>query len=390
MTTTNIIRIAFTSFFAYAVMASIMSPLGIISQPIADLFSVSVTDANSQFTYITTGILVGAFIAMFIFDWLQVKTIIILNSLAVAVAIVLLYVINGYAWLPFSFAIIGISCGINLTAAAVVITRAFSEGRRASMLLLTDCFYSIGAICSSYVAAHLMAEQYHWSSAYAIALLLVASIVIIALISVYPQEPQHQPDGQADLDNSGKWPVSVYFCASALFIYMLGMVSLYSWMPNYAQSVLNMPQEKAGQLVSHMFSGMFVSQIIMFFLVLKFPMGRLILLTSGFAALLNFSLWNISDVSVLPTAIFVMGVFAGGLLKTFITYGTLSMDNAPSRLVSFLMLSTALGTAVAPSISSMVVSQTSLIGGLMLSSACYLATFVLATISVVLQTNNKR
>ncbi|MFT5709691.1 MAG: fucose permease [Halioglobus sp.] len=385
MTTLNIVRIVLTSFIAYAVMASIMTPLGIISQPISDLFNVLITETTSKFSYITSGILAGSVAAFFIFDWFKVKTVIIVNCIVIAIAITLLYLINDYTWLPICFVAIGISSSVNLTASAIVITRVFSEGKRASMLLLTDCFYSLGAMGSSYAAAYLIAQKYHWVSAYLLVLFLVIVIVVIASLSSYTEEEAAHSLETLRPCVTEKWPLSVYFCSASIFLYLLGMVSLYSWMPNYAQSVLHITQEKSGQLLSYYFAGMFVGQIGLFFLVLKFPIGRLILITSGCAAIINSSLWNISNVDTLTITLFLLGVFAGGLLKTFITYGTLAMANSPTRLVSFLMLSMGLGTAVAPAISASIVAQTSAIGALMLSSFCYVMTFIFAVVCVYLQ-----
>lgn len=381
----NTIRISLTSFLAYGLMASIISPLGIVSKPIANMFNVAITDATAVFSYLTTGVLIGTIIAIFIFDWLRIKTVILLSGLLVVVAILLMWVINGYAWLPFFLALIGIGCGISLTAAAVVITRVFSDGVRASMLLLTDCFYSIGAVASSYIAAFFVARSFHWGSAYMLAMALGISVLAIAILSTYPEERVEEQPIDRHTVTSQPWPFEIYICIGAVFLYLMGLVSLYSWMPNYAQSIMQMPQEQAGQLVSYLFAGMFAGQVTMFFLVLKFPLGRLIMLSAGGAALINFSLWNINDAEILPYMMLLLGILAGGLLKTLITYGTLMTKHAPTRLVSLLMFSAGLGTAVAPSISSTAVDYMGEISALQLSTGCYFLTFLLVALSVFMQ-----
>ena len=382
--TINTVRISLTSFLSYGLMASIISPLGIVSKPISESFGITISDATAVFTYLTTGIFIGTIVALFVFDWLLIKTITLLNGLLIALAIILIWVTNDYTWLPFLLALIGIGCGTSLTSAAVVITRVFSDGKRASMLLLTDCFYSIGGVASSYIASFFIARSFHWGSAYILALVLVIVIMMIAIVSHYPGDSKNLQADQSAVSKQ-RWPLAIYICAVAIFLYLVGLVSLYSWMPNYAQSIMQVPQEKAGQLVSYLFLGMFLGQVTMFFLALKFPLSRLIILSSGSAALINFSLWKVGDATILPFAMLLLGVFAGGLFKTLITYGTLMLQNAPARLVSFLMFSAGLGTAIAPSLSAGMVDRMGLVSALQLSSWCYALTFVLVVVSVLLR-----
>ena len=61
-------------------MSAVITPLGIVSQPIADAFSLELTVATALFSWLTTGIFVGSVFAMFVFDWLRIKSVVILSS----------------------------------------------------------------------------------------------------------------------------------------------------------------------------------------------------------------------------------------------------------------------------------------------------------------------
>lgn len=360
-------------------MSAIISPLGVISGPIAEHFDISITTATAAFTYLTSGVFLGTLIAVFIFDFVKLKTVVVSGVFVICLSIYSIYAIDRFSVFTLSLGFIGASCGIELSAAAVVIAKIYDEKLRASMLLLTDSFYSMAGVVSTSLAGMLLARQWHWSSAYLLAFVVALGIAAIALSSRYPATRKREME-QHEKAREQHWPVSVHLIGLAMLIYLVGFVSIYSWVPNYAQEALGVSVEASSVVVSRMFLGMFIGQLIMFFLVLRFPLRTLIVIYAILATLLTVSLWTVSTALQLQIAMFILGLATGGLFKTVLAYGTTLVKNPSPKMVSYLIFYAGLGTAVAPFLSSFIVERRDMAAALQLSTICYVLTF--ATILV--------
>ncbi|MFT5573731.1 MAG: MFS family permease, partial [Cryomorphaceae bacterium] len=160
----NLARISLSSFLAYFIMAAIITPLGVVSAPIAEYFSVTITAATAAFSSLTSGILVGAIVAIFVFDYARIRTVVIAGASLIGIGIVTTYLFHNFLIFNASLSLIGLGCGVSMSTASVVITKAFSEKMRPSMLLLTDSFYSGAATVSTLLAVSLLAMNWHWWS----------------------------------------------------------------------------------------------------------------------------------------------------------------------------------------------------------------------------------
>lgn len=380
----NTARISLSSFLAYFVMAAIITPLGVISTPIAEYFSVSVTMATAAFSSLTSGILAGSVIAIFAFDYARIRTVIISAAGLIGASLLGIYSFNSFLVFGILLFLVGLGCGLSMSGASVVITRAFSERMRPPMLLLTDSFYSGAATISTTLAVLLIGLSWHWWNAYLLAIAAVTTLIVLALFSSYPEY------SEKDVSQNGKtiekWPLSVYLCGLTLLVYLLGLVTLYSWVPNYAQNVLGMEQSAAGNLVSRMFSGMFFGQLVMFVLVLKLPVRLLILICLVGATYMTSRLWLGDVAESIDLSMFILGLIGGGIFKVTVAFGTTLTANPSPKMVSYLLFNTALGTAIAPALSSWVVEISDLTGVVMFTSGCYalasmllLVTFLAAT-----------
>lgn len=57
-----------TAFLSYLVMAGLITQIGILIQPIADFFGISLPAAALLFSFLNFGCLCGTFVSMVIFD----------------------------------------------------------------------------------------------------------------------------------------------------------------------------------------------------------------------------------------------------------------------------------------------------------------------------------
>lgn len=373
-------RITFGSFLAYFVMSAVISPLGVVTAPIAEHFDISVTTANAAFTWLTSGIFVGTVIAVFVFDFLALKKVIAGGAVLICLCIAAIYGFDSFRVFKISLGVVGVSCGIELSAAAVVIAKLYDTRLRASMLLLTDSFYSIAGVVSTLLAGIFLARQWHWASAYLLAFVVTFAIAAIALAGRYPVTRPAAAGERAGSEWS-RWPASVHTAGLAMLAYLVGFVTIYSWVPNYAQDYLALDAETASEVVSRLFLGMFIGQLLMFFLVLRFSLRSLVFLYASLATLLTISLWSVGAGAELQVAMLALGLVTGGLLKTVLTYGTTAVPDPSPKMVSYLIFYAGLGTAIAPFVSSRVVEQYSMHGVLQFATLCYVAMLLLIVLS---------
>lgn len=380
-------RITFGGFLAYFVMSAVISPLGLVSGPIAEAFGISLTEATAAFTFLTSGVLIGTLIAIFIFDLLTLRQVILGGLVVICAGICALYASSSFGVFCAALGSIGAACGIELSAAAVVITKLYSERLRASMLLLTDSFYSGAGVVSTWLAGVLLARGLHFSSAYLLAFAACVTIAVIAASGAYPATRSPGPRKAAA---SSGWPLGVHLIGLGILIYLAGFVGIYSWVPNYAQETLGMTAEASSRIVSRLFLGMFVGQIVMFVLVLRFALLPLVVIYATLSTALTVPLWTAGSGAQLALAMLLLGLATGGLLKTVLTYGTTLTDDPSPRMVSYLIFHAGFGTAISPFLSAAIVERYDMAAALKFCTACYVAMLVLILAARALQIRGAR
>lgn len=369
----NTQRVTLLSFLAYFVMSGMLAPIGIVSAPMAEYFEVPITELTANFSWLTFGILGGAVLALAAFDWLPLKRLMVVLYSVIAACLVSLSVLEDVDWIWPVIGLIGVSCGVGLAGAALTISRTFAAERRASMLVITDGSFSVAGIICSWIAVALVAQQFRWSGVYLFVAAIAAAIVVLTAVSALP-------DTRADAKSTTvrqAWPLSAWLCLGALFFYTLGQISMLLWLPHYAETELAAPRERAGQLVSQFWTGMFAAQLFVAWWVLRVGVRRLVLIGAALASLSTVPLWLYTDIDGLIVLATVWGFANLGLLKIVLSFATQMVAVPDARLVSSLLLGASVGTAVGPWVASKVVALTDSHFVLQFSTACYITLTVL-------------
>lgn len=365
------------SFLSYFIMATVISSIGIISTDLAAHFEVDITDATAVFSFLTTGLLIGSLLAIFIFDLFGLKRMVIIQSISLTSAIIVIVSIHSFWLLSIFLLLIGINLGILLSSAAIVISRIYQEKMRASMLLLTDSFYSIGGVLSTWVVSYFLSQNMFWGFAYALPFVFTLIVVLSAFFSRFPEEEkdiktnEEAPSAKNFLDKSD-WPVSVIICGLGLFFYLLGFVTIISWLPQYAKATFAETSIEYGQLITYFFVGQFISQLVMFFLVHKISMKKIIIICSCIPTAISFLIWNVQTFSSLNLVMIALGLVGGGLLKVSFGFGTLLLKRPSNKSIGFLVFCTGLGSSLSPYLSSKIVEMYNTKSALQFASLLYL------------------
>lgn len=373
----NLIRVTLISFLAYAVMSGMLAQIGILIGPISQHFGKETTIVSNQFSWLTVGILVGSVISLFIFDHVKIKTLNLLVFTAIILAIVGFYTVDLYWVNSILLGIIGTGCGIALPAAAIVISRVYTPERRATMLVITDASFSLsGTFCTALVVVYL-ANGLHWSSGYSTVAALALITLILTAFSTFPEVPHE--DKQTIKQELASWPIGIYFCMLALLIYLTGQNFILIWLPSYAEQAIAMSTSDAGGLISNFWAGMLGGQLIAAAILIKADTRTITLLAAILAALSTIPLWSINNPTYMPYLTFCWGFVTLGLLKLILSLATEMVAVPSPRLVSVLLMAATTGTAISPSLSSILVANTAPSIALKVGTGC----FLLVTLLVV-------
>lgn len=293
-------------------------------------------------------------------------------SIILACLISLIF-LNNLTLVGVALGLVGFCCGVGLPGAALVISRTYETELRASMLVITDGSFSVAGVVCSWIAIFLIAQEYHWSGVYQFVALITALIILLSALSTFPAT---DTGDQESADNE-IWPLPVWLCLAALFLYTLGQWAFLLWLPNYAETELGAPREQAGQLVSQFWAGMFAAQIFVAWWVLKIGVRRLALIAAVATTLFSIPLWSIADIDVLIVIATLWGFANLGLLKVVLSFATQMLRRPTARLISSLLLGATMGTALSPWVTSQIVKATNTHFILQFGTGCYVALTIL-------------
>jgi len=360
-------RITLACFLAYFVMSGMLAPIGIISGPMSELFDRPITDVTAQFSWLTIGNLCGAALALIIFDFLKVRTVFISVYILIIGSLLSLLFSEGLTQIGMALGIVGVCSGLGLASAALLISRIYESERRASVLVMTDASFSVAGFSCAAIATALVAAGYHWASTYQFVAFIAVLVVLLVMISDLPST---KPDN-AESKQRESWPLSVWLCIGALFLYTLGQYSMLWWLPNYAETRLGATVDQAGRLVTLFWFGLFAAQLAVAWLVLRLGVQRLVIISGVSTCLFSIPLWIIGDLQALSVFAFLWGVGNFSLLKVVLSFATQMLRIPSPRLVSSLLLGATLGTALSPWVTSSIVVATDNYFILQFSTLCY-------------------
>ncbi|MEO0574110.1 MAG: MFS transporter TsgA [Pseudomonadota bacterium] len=372
----NTARITLTSFLAYFSMSSMLAPIGLVSAPMAAHFGIDVTQATEAFGALTTGILIGAVLALFVLDRAPLRA--LFCGLYASFTIALIIMSHG-AELPtvrVCLAVIGIASGLGLPAAALTITATYNDAQRSSMLVMTDGAFSVAGFIMPLLTLSLIARGYLWSTIYIVAACITLLLILLAVFSRFPT-----PERDATSTDPRQWPASVWLIIGALFLYTLGQYAMTWWLPNHLTTSYDAAPQIAGKVVERFWQGMFIAQLLVAWWVLSAGTMRVLRIGAVTGMLGTFPLWLVTDAGTVGWLALLWGVANLGLLKMMLSFATQQIPTPSARLVSFILLGATCGTAVSPFVSSAIVANAGTIAVLWFASGCYVAMSALILIA---------
>ena len=375
-------RITLIAFLAYFVLSGMLAPIGIVSGPMAEVYGRPVAEITAQFSWLTGGNFIGAVLALFVFDWVDLRRMLVAIYGVLAVCLLSLAYFDSLTYGRVVLGVAGLCGGIGLAGAALTIARTYEAERRASLLVITDgCFSVAGFVCGS-LASYFVARRFGWTSTYQCIGLLAAVIVILSLVSDLPATARTRTSTRR---TAVSWSMPVWLCVSALFLYSLGQYSMLFWLPNYASLQLGASADVASSIVGKFWLGMFLGQVFVAWWVLRIGLRRLVAVAAVTTALGSIPLWSIPGPTLLPAIALLWGIGNLSMMKSLLSFATTMVPVPDARLVSGLLLGATLGTAISPAVSSLIVEGTQIRVVLICSTACHGVMLLLVFLSRRLQ-----
>lgn len=384
---TNVQRTTLVAFLCYFVMSGMLAPIGIVSGPMAERFDAPVAEITRQFSWLTVGNFIGAVLALVILDRVPLRRLFLWIYGSIAAGLLSLGLLDSLGYAAFVLGLAGVGSGIGLAAAALTVSRTHDGERRASTLVLTDGCFSIAGFVCGWLAAYFTTIELGWSSSYQFVGIVAAAIVGLSLVSRFPATSRADagaddltaPEGAAPAGSA--WPVSVWLCVAALFLYTLGQYSMLFWLPNHVATQLGASPVVAGSLVGQFWLGMFLAQLFVAWWVFRVGLRRLVVLAAVTTLLGSIPLWIVTDAGWLQWLALLWGLANLSMLKVLLSFATTLVRVPGPRLVSVLLLGATLGTATSPALTSLVVEQGSSHAALVFSSACYVVLLMLVLLA---------
>lgn len=114
----NQIKIVLICVLASFIMSGFLNPIGLISGPVAEAFDIPLTVAVARFGYFTFGVFAGYILSFHIFDYVRLKTVVVIGYLLVALSVGGLYSFPSTTGLAFFLFSIGLFMSVQACGAS--------------------------------------------------------------------------------------------------------------------------------------------------------------------------------------------------------------------------------------------------------------------------------
>jgi len=353
--TLNQTRLMFIPLLATLIMAGFVTTIGLMTEPAADHYGVSITDVASQFSWLAGGVFIGGILAFFIFDYVSIKKTILISYIAAIGLIFWLHVSSSYFLLPVLLGLIGNFFAIVVCGGVTVITQQWRGNKSQMIMVAQDAMFNGGGIAFSALATWFVVNAYGWTSVYLVVTVLLGIVVLIAAVSSF--DPAIEVE-EEDTNAVGVWNAGIILVGVSLLLFMVAKISIFVWAPQFIQQTFSVGPESGGLFMSNVFTAAFIGSLFGTWAASKIPVKYLLY---GFVLVSLVSVFAMSiakSVSVILILGYCYGVSVSATYNSYVAFGLSFVEQPSHKNVVYLQLMSGLGSTLAPFVSSMIVEQT--------------------------------
>ena len=352
--TLNQTRLMFIPLLATLIMAGFVTTIGLVTEPAAEHFGVSISDIASQFSWLTAGVFVGGILAFFIFDHLPIKVVTIGSYLAAIVLIILLNRLKAYAFLPILLGLIGNFFAIVVCGGVTIITQQWRGHRSQMIMVAQDAMFNGGGIAFAALTTWFVVNSYGWSAVYLVVTLFLGFVVILAAVTSF--EPAYEAE-ENESDEVEQWNLGIILVGVSLLLFMTAKIAIFVWAPQFVQQTFESGPELAGEFMGNVFLAAFLGSLAGTWLASKISVRFLLY---GFVLVSLLSVYAISSAQSTSSILFLgycYGLSVSATYNSYVAFGLAFVSNPSHKNVVYLQLMSGLGSTVAPVVSSLVVHE---------------------------------
>ncbi len=344
----------FIPLLATLIMAGFVTTIGLVTEPAAEHFGVSISDIASQFSWLTAGVFVGGILAFFIFDRLPIKVVTIGSYLAAIVLIILLNRLKAYAFLPILLGLIGNFFAIVVCGGVTIITQQWRGHRSQMIMVAQDAMFNGGGIAFAALTTWFVVNFYGWSAVYLVVTLFLGFVVILAAVTSF--EPAYEAE-ENESDEVEQWNLGIILVGVSLLLFMTAKIAIFVWAPQFVQQTFESGPELAGEFMGNVFLAAFLGSLAGTWLASKISVRFLLY---GFVLVSLLSVYAISSAQSTSSILFLgycYGLSVSATYNSYVAFGLAFVSNPSHKNVVYLQLMSGLGSTVAPVVSSLVVHE---------------------------------
>ena len=344
----------FIPLLATLIMAGFVTTIGLVTEPAAEHYGVSISDIASQFSWLTAGVFVGGILAFFIFDHLPIKVVTISSYLAAIVLIILLNRLKTYAFLPILLGLIGNFFAIVVCGGVTIITQQWRGHRSQMIMVAQDAMFNGGGIAFAALTTWFVVNSYGWSAVYLVVTLFLGFVVILAAVTSF--EPAYEAE-ENESDEVEQWNLGIILVGVSLLLFMTAKIAIFVWAPQFVQQTFESGPELAGEFMGNVFLAAFLGSLAGTWLASKISVRFLLY---GFVLVSLLSVYAISSAQSTSSILFLgycYGLSVSATFNSYVAFGLAFVSNPSHKNVVYLQLMSGLGSTVAPVVSSLVVHE---------------------------------
>ncbi|HXK00410.1 MAG TPA: MFS transporter TsgA [Buchnera sp. (in: enterobacteria)] len=378
MTKKNRIGLTWISFFSYAITGALIVVTGLVMGKASEYFEVSLSYISNIFTFLNAGILISIFLNAWLIEIIPLKKQIIFGFYLMILSIGILIYNHNLILFSFSIFMLGIISGITMSIGTLLITNLYTGSKRASILLLTDSFFSMSGMFFPIFTSFLLKNNITWYWIYTLIGIIYLFIFLLTINLDFPNlKTKHLQEKETQKE---KYGINILLLSLSALCYILGQLGFISWIPEFSIKLIGTNIIDAGKLVSDFWMAYMVGMWFFSFILKFFDLQRMVVFLTGISCILMYLFIINTNYEYLKWIIILLGFFSSAIYTLIITLGSLQTQQSSPKIVNFILTSGTMGTLLTFIVTGPIVSKFGITSALITANILYLIVFILCFI----------
>lgn len=350
----NRVRLFIVCMLGAFVIAGFLAPYGLLIGPIAAALEAEIGVIGSLFSFFTGSIFFGYIVAFYIFDYVNVKTVILSGYGAVALAVALVILTPGLATLSIALTIIGFCCSLVVCGSVTLISQTWQGKQRQSALVAQDAAFNGGGIFFTAITAYLLGKNVFWQAGYipaAVFALITIALAIFTRLRIRKQIVD-------EFGETTEWNAGIILVGVLVMLFMTAKLTFIVWAPQYLEQEFGASPRQAGILMSNVFQAAFLGSLIGTYIVSKVQIHYFLAVMILTGVVATFVMLTTEDLHVVTAIGYLFGLSVSATFNSYMALALGFVASPNHRHVAYMLLAGAVGSGVGPFISGQAVLVT--------------------------------